>query len=188
MKAHCCTFCPIPRKDRNLTRYSAGSLPSWNETDTVLGATATLTVLQSSLSVFSIMSLIAVLMTSMPPGLATWTLMLDGFIKIKQYLKPHLRAAQVPSTTRTILRHTANIQHVTGWDQQDTRCCQLDGSIASSAAKLPRDVGSFNLSSRDLPCLADMVCIEHESPKLSLTGLAEEPPIRLIVVLDMLYN
>jgi len=54
--------------------------------------------------------------------------------------------------------------------------------------KLPRDVGSFNLSSRDLPYLADMVCIEDESPKLSLTALAEEPSIRLIVVLEMLDN
>ena len=96
MKAHCCTFWPIPRKDRNLTRHSMGSLPSWKETETVLGATATLTVLQSSLSVFSIMSLIAVLMTSMPPGLETCTIMLDRFIQITQCLQPHLSAAQVP--------------------------------------------------------------------------------------------
>ena len=48
-----------------------GSRPSRKLTDTVLGATDTLTVLQSSLSVVSIILLMAELMTSMPPGLVT---------------------------------------------------------------------------------------------------------------------
>ena len=28
MKAACCTFCPIPRKERNRTRHSSGAWPS----------------------------------------------------------------------------------------------------------------------------------------------------------------
>jgi len=48
MKAACWTLAPIPRTERNRTRHSSGACPSMKLIETVLGATATATVCQSS--------------------------------------------------------------------------------------------------------------------------------------------
>merc|ERR1719187_1684019 len=64
----------MPRNERNLTLHSIGSVPSMKDTETVLGATATATVLQSSRHTFSNISDMATLIVSIPPGWDTWRL------------------------------------------------------------------------------------------------------------------
>jgi len=71
MKAACWTLAPIPRKERNRTRHSSGACPSMKLIETVLGATATATVCQSSRLTVSIFSAIAAFTVSIPPGFET---------------------------------------------------------------------------------------------------------------------